>query len=828
MREREVSRVVALLRSGRSVCIRGRWGSGVSSVLRTAERELHRRGVELFVVRGSAELSTVSYGALRFSMGGLFRDGADAATVVDRLTLSLGTTSTQLIVVEDADCLDALSVHTLGEVEQRLKIPLLATLSTRSARLPAALSPASLALVELDALTYAQLEAHLAEHAGGEVDPRVISRIFIDAAGNPRLSGALFDSGRDVGAISLVDDTWTLLADDLWSPDLIPVIDQYVDELSSSARECLRHVALSPCVRVADLVARYSVDVVDELDNAGLIALDPRHPNDAAVSIAVPVVAAHLTSGFRSVIVRSLDSEPQPDPLRYAPATIAQHVEEAARERADRAASAFQLRPSAIHLTEHIRAAWAAGRPLDAGLEYSLPAELRDRADAEAHIFWARYLLATGRGTGEVTARLRGLAASHPRFATLIDAHLLAIEASTGAVPHELDERVDAALRDLEPVAGSTVPALLAYVVLRAGMPQRALAIVELATGGDSEAQHLAALTTGLAQLMVGDAARARREGEIQLNLARAQVDRDGIHAAASLLAMCHLIRGSDDRARAHLDETRPLGSPGLLLASSRRSVDMLHAVLLASDARGNPAERGVGSPAALTSARRSAGADTAFDRLLGHLAHRDVDALATALCAAAERSDPYGAHYLRATALAVAPTADTWERARPDIHRTELTGYAQFVAFVREVIDGDPERIAHAADAYRDDAYAYLAYVAVIRATEQLTGWGELLHAAAERMRTRMHLPAGETAFAAIPDSSALSAREEEVAFLAGHLSNARIAERLGISKRTVDHHVSNALRKTGAADRYELSRLVTERGLTEAGAPGAFGVGA
>ncbi len=63
--------------------------------------------------------------------------------------------------------------------------------------------------------------------------------------------------------------------------------------------------------------------------------------------------------------------------------------------------------------------------------------------------------------------------------------------------------------------------------------------------------------------------------------------------------------------------------------------------------------------------------------------------------------------------------------------------------------------------------------------------------------------------------DMSVLSAREEEVAYLAGHMSNARIAERLGISKRTVDHHVSNALRKTGARDRHHLSQIVTESGI-------------
>ena len=57
---------------------------------------------------------------------------------------------------------------------------------------------------------------------------------------------------------------------------------------------------------------------------------------------------------------------------------------------------------------------------------------------------------------------------------------------------------------------------------------------------------------------------------------------------------------------------------------------------------------------------------------------------------------------------------------------------------------------------------------------------------------------------------SSAVSAREAEVlAGLAEHLTNAEIAERLFISVRTVESHVSSLLRKLGAADRRALAGL-------------------
>jgi predicted ATPase/DNA-binding CsgD family transcriptional regulator len=59
----------------------------------------------------------------------------------------------------------------------------------------------------------------------------------------------------------------------------------------------------------------------------------------------------------------------------------------------------------------------------------------------------------------------------------------------------------------------------------------------------------------------------------------------------------------------------------------------------------------------------------------------------------------------------------------------------------------------------------------------------------------------------------AAMSAREAEVLdALAEHLTNAEIAQRLHISIRTVESHVSSLLRKLGASDRRELARRAAE----------------
>ena len=66
-------------------------------------------------------------------------------------------------------------------------------------------------------------------------------------------------------------------------------------------------------------------------------------------------------------------------------------------------------------------------------------------------------------------------------------------------------------------------------------------------------------------------------------------------------------------------------------------------------------------------------------------------------------------------------------------------------------------------------------------------------------------------------PKQPALTARELEIVHLVAHgYTNAQIAERLWVTKRTVKFHLANAYRKLGVSNRTQAARYLFEQGLS------------
>jgi DNA-binding CsgD family transcriptional regulator len=106
-------------------------------------------------------------------------------------------------------------------------------------------------------------------------------------------------------------------------------------------------------------------------------------------------------------------------------------------------------------------------------------------------------------------------------------------------------------------------------------------------------------------------------------------------------------------------------------------------------------------------------------------------------------------------------------------------------------------------------------------RALDELGGLGARPAAAIVARRLRQggarDIP-GQARRTTQANAAGLTAREDDVLRLLGEgLRNAEIAERLVVSRRTVDHHVSAILRKLDAQTRGEAVAVATRRGLLE-----------
>jgi DNA-binding NarL/FixJ family response regulator len=121
-------------------------------------------------------------------------------------------------------------------------------------------------------------------------------------------------------------------------------------------------------------------------------------------------------------------------------------------------------------------------------------------------------------------------------------------------------------------------------------------------------------------------------------------------------------------------------------------------------------------------------------------------------------------------------------------------------------------------------DAAAALALVDRSRAIDALRAaarTAEAIGARSEQSLAVQHLRAlGVRTWRRHSDSGLLTAREQEIArFVAAGDSNPEIAAALFLSRKTVERHVSNILRKVGARNRTELATRL-RRSTTDTGA--------
>ncbi len=853
-RTAEVDRITELLLSGRGVNLVGGRGSGRSETLKRVRQQLLARDRQVITVRGIG--TEVALEALRIGLPATARKnlgsrGAVVGALVDEFERVLGQEPT-VILLDDANQLDRASWMVLESIHKATGVPVLATDLRRAAADAPHQSLMAIAhpvvQISLDELGLASIHELLEARLGGPLDPALGSRVHTMSGGTPGIARAVIDSAVSAGLVHRADGVWR--GDDaLWNDDLIGVFESLVTTYPRPLQEAMEMLAIVGVTDWRSAERLVGQDVLETLEGHGLtrvvvanatamIAVHPagvvdyfrNQPLSARrmrlverVSESLGRIPAEERAEHVEYEWRQLQSASGEVPLRRSVEllVLAQMFTEDFRMRATAAERRWREEPSTRSAADLLLVG-LTGR-LDQALLDDVIARGRDSMPsdpiAEVELRWltARALLA--QGASLETAREAVLPGIRDGFSA---------NAALQAISEVLDVEMNSAaevdmdfLRDL--AAGDGFGAQVASVALAGALIVRgdgagALTVIDATPKGERTPlvnTHLEVLR-GLALAASGQHLAATRWATSQLELAIADLDRLSLagHAYVAAIGLTCLSRYQEAADIASVTLRIGARATPLLLAPDRALV-MLLWVLSALDGRPSAAE-GYAAAAEAVHPRSHALplSSQAWGQAVSHLidgqrsrARDDFAALSAEL---------YGRGYAYAGDVAafLSRVSKLDAASAPDPAGFGSTGGGLFEAYVaarHAAINDDAAGVEQAAES--------LAALGAAPAAAKYLGQAARLYreagagADASRLRTRMLELGGAAsgASSARLDSEPLTGREAEIARLIGAgLTNSQIASRLVISVRTVESHINNIRRKTGAADRSELGSLV------------------
>lgn len=808
IRGEEVRRAVELIRSGNDIEVLSPWGGGVSDLLADIRQRLEDEGFSALTISARPGFEAMNFAALRFSLPEVFQGTSEPAVVVDRLARLLWGDGPSLIVLENADHLDPFTLQAVAEAARRSRTRLLVSLSSMSAAPPRMQLEHPLLRETLRPLSYLDIEDLLRARSERPLDPMLVRRIYLDSGGNAHLATALFDTGVRSGSIQAPDGAWTLHGSDLWNPALASLVEQSLGHLSAQARACLRAAALAPTL-VPTLIEEYGAAAVEELALDGVLHLDAGHP----AFVSPPIVVSYLRS--RGVPGAPREGAPE-DRMRDRGWTqrLGQQLDVTSRDLLDHARERYAARPSAETAVELVRALWGAGASYTEAAEVIAavpPSPEQPAAEFALVMLQARWLaFEVGNVDGGLALLERAEHAGGP-FAADARAHATLISAYARGIPDEAiawaQDAAATGCSDYLPVTRVSIANLL----MQSGSPLTALEIVGDDIPDDPEAASVWIFTRVSALLATDEYDSAVALAEHYVSAGVGQLDRERLFAASYGLIQARLFMGQWARGRELAENIQIAGRPNLLLLHVQPMARGVQAVVAAEQGRVSTTDSGLvsGAPQATPFAVAQPGIQETIERI----AAQRYDNIALYLLPAARSADAagsrYAASYLAAYALALDPSESMFEAVSAFGSSSEMTAFDNFLTYMRPLIERPEEVVSGAATMVARGTFSYLAIIGTVRAAKSVEGSAHdalMRESFAMSRRLSVVFPR-KVADAPSADAEPLSPRELQIARLAGRLSNAQIAERLGISKRTVDHHVSNALKKTGLSSRHDLA---------------------
>jgi DNA-binding CsgD family transcriptional regulator len=843
-REDEVARLSAALRAGRSVVVSAAAGVGKTRLVDEVAKSSGRPVVRLAATSSTAGLPFGVFLAIR-------HDGLEphSPLAVTRMVLSRGPDV--CLVVDDVHHLDDASAGLVHQLSVR-GVPVLATMRSGSP-VPEAVTAiwkgddgVRLALRPLSPSEVATL---LELALGGQVDTGTAHQISLRSGGNPLFIRELTIAGLESGRICQRLGVWRADGELPVGERLVDLLPVRLSALAGPRRRLAELLAVGAPLEFDLLRSLGLRDVVGALEEQGLVTVDRVPPDQPVARFAHPLygetVSAQLTLTRRMTRYRELadaaDGRRPGDRLRIGLWRVEAGQAQPARELL---ALASLAAPLSTELAERFAsAAIVAGGGVPAHLQLAnLLAHGHRHDDAERVLAGLQSTVLT---TAEYVTVIATRALSLSFAPHQPKAALAVLDASPGfaAVPALQAVRASALLRDGQLTAAvdlatgvthdgsqpSSVRLVAAFGAIASyammGRPDRALELAELARallpaarGEVPEAPNTLELLVGFAHFVSGELDAEERIANEGYRRALADgADGDRLQFA-QVLGRLAMMRGRPRHAERLLRET--YAGDGLWWQATLPWTRALlgEALVLAGDV----------GPARQVVAEADEAPCSGVYRPAVLLAGALVDAAEGAVSAAvdrarrgAEMAASGGAGWFALQAWYGAARFGNRQAAR---EVTALAGSvtgafgAAIATHAAAMLAGDGGAHESAADAFERIGacwYEAEARAMAVRAY-RAAGWPAAAALAGERLRGTLAAvePLATPGLVGGARWVALTSREAEVARLAADGSTDRqIAERLGVSVRTVHTHLTRVYAKLGVADRRQLAADLRSR---------------
>lgn len=853
-RESEVAKIARLVLDGRSVEVPGARWSGRTEVLSRVEAQLRKVGRPVVVVRGVG--GRLPLEAVRSALPLLRKGAAAPETSPSGLLATIAEIKPSAILIDDSDQLDDASWTLIKTAHKMLRIPLVCTTLHHRVVTPddhvliAFARPVT--RLALEPLSMEMVHDLLEGHLGGTVSPSLSGRIHTMSGGVPGFVLAIADAAASAGGIRLRGSHW-VDGPDLWSTNLDCAYEALLFSYGIELREALEMMSLAGTCDLITARAVIGQEMIETLEQNALLRIFTAHDR-TLIAVNPPGIAdyfrhqpltAHRLRIIES-ITETLDSgseTPEDAVQRYlrglpilGPSQSSPAVETALAARMF--SESFRVESAAaLHEWKGTRGVPAAVRVLGLQLTGPHDAELVQRVVGETTIggseprdelafryLHSRWLLMIGAPTEEILEPLRVDPQIGFEFEEALDTIAIAVRMEREGIPRDYVEQLSPRT-GTRGIGGDLACLVLAFGHLLSGRGAEALSMIE--TRRHEADPFLSAqfeVAYGMALYGTGQLTTAAEWASERIDRSIAALDRMAVagHVYVAVIALAALGRFDDAMEASRIVLSARVQGAILLFASDRATTFVLATVALrlgrntvaegllerAEEFPGLSRALPFGDREFVVAATAAAGGDTAKAggqyRALG-------ETLADVGYQLASDS---------ATMLSLIANFDS-DLAREFRPRADLVGGHLYGAYLdgREAsLRENPEELVRAARILRaqhagDEALRFFTQAVTIYRDAGVNDKAEVIR---EEVRA---LLANDDSIAAWVDARVaaglgLTPRESElVGFIGAGLNNSEMARRFGISVRTIETHLRNIRKKTGAISREDIAAFDPER---------------